>query len=78
MAGRLALHFDEEGDVLDISIGRPRKAITKELEHDLAVRIDPRTKEVIGFTILNFTKRFKISKGRHEFRLPIVAKVASH
>jgi len=57
--------------VLDIAIGKPEKAISRELENDIVVRIDPKTKEIVGFTILNFEKRFE-HKARSE-TLPITA-----
>ena len=57
MAKELIFAFDKEGDVLDISIGKPRPAISRETKDDLVIRLDPKTKKIIGFTILNFTKR---------------------
>ena len=55
----LRFFFDKEGDTLDISIGNPTDAVSRELENDIVVRIDPATKKIIGFTILNFEKRFR-------------------
>jgi hypothetical protein len=48
--------------VLDITIGKPRKAVVKELKNDVAVRCDPETGEIVGIVILNFLKRFKTKK----------------
>jgi uncharacterized protein YuzE len=62
MEEKIIFWFDEKGDVLDISIGKPKKAISKELGEDIIVRVDPKEKSVVGFTILNFTKRFEKSK----------------
>jgi len=59
MADTLRFAYDREGDILDIAIGRPRKAISREIEDDFFVRLDPKSKRVIGFSILNFTKWFK-------------------
>lgn len=56
---RLKFFFDKKGDALDIAIGKHEKAISRELENDIVVRIDPKTKEIVGFTILNFEKRFE-------------------
>lgn len=67
--------FDKEGDVLDISIGKPKKAISKELGEDIVARIDPKNKEVIGFTILNFTKRFEKLKDVKKIDMPLKAKI---
>jgi uncharacterized protein YuzE len=52
----LRFSYDKEGDILDISVGAPRAAISNEVADDFFVRIDPKTNEVIGFCILNFEK----------------------
>jgi len=62
MEKRLKMFFDKEGDVLDITIGDPREAISKEVGDDILIRVDPKTSEVLGITILNFEKRFEQTK----------------
>ncbi|VVB96320.1 Uncharacterised protein [uncultured archaeon] len=74
MEKKLKVFFDKEGDVFDIAIGRPKGAISKEIGNDIIMRIDPKTKEIVGFTILNFEKRFEHMK-RSE-TLPITATFA--
>lgn len=64
MEKRLIFSFDKEGDVLDVSIGSPKKAISRELKDDFFVRLDPKTKKVVGFSILNFESWFKNEKDR--------------
>jgi len=59
MEKKLKFFFDKKGDILDIAIGKPKAAISKEIDNNIVVRIDPQTKEVVGFTILNFEKRFE-------------------
>lgn len=59
MAEALTFSYDKEGDILDISLGRPRQAISREIEDDVFVRLNPKSRKVIGFSILNFTKWFK-------------------
>ena len=54
----LFFFYDKEGDILDISIGKPVKATSEELGDDIVQRIDKSTKQIVGFTILNFEKRF--------------------
>ncbi len=71
MGKKLKFFFDKKGDVLDIAIGKPREAISREIGNDIVVRIDPKTKEIVGFTILNFEKRFE-HKEKGE-TLPITA-----
>ena len=60
----LRFSFDKEADVLDISIGKPKKAISREIEDDFFVRVDPKTDKVVGFSILNFEKWFKTDKDK--------------
>ncbi|MCK4798230.1 MAG: DUF2283 domain-containing protein, partial [Spirochaetes bacterium] len=55
----LKFFFDKQGDSLDIAIGEPEKAISKEIGNDIVMRVEPETGEVVGFTILNFEKRFE-------------------
>lgn len=59
MEKRLTFSFDKEGDILDISIGKPKKVISREVDDDFFVRVDPKTKKVVGFSIINFEKWFK-------------------
>ena len=60
----LRFSFDKEADVLDISIGNPKKAISREIEDDFFVRFDPKTQKVVGFSILNFEKWFISAKNK--------------
>jgi len=59
MEKKLKFFFDKKGDVLDIAIGEPKEAVSKEIGNDVVMRIDPKTNEIVGFTILNFEKRFE-------------------
>ncbi len=68
---RLNFSYDKDGDVLDISIGKPTKAISNELSDDFFNRIHPKTKKIVGFSILNFKKRSSKNKG--EITVPIQA-----
>lgn len=68
---KLNFMFDEEGDVLDISIGKPVQAISNEIADDFFVRVHPRTKKIVGFSILNFKKNSKLHHG--ELTVPIQA-----
>jgi uncharacterized protein YuzE len=60
--GKMKLLFDEKGDVFDITVGRARKTVTKELKNDTAIRVDPENGEIVGIVILNFVKRFRAKK----------------
>ena len=58
MEKKLTFSYDKDGDVLDIFIGKPQKAVSKEISEDFFIRMEPKTKEIIGFMVLNFEKRF--------------------
>ena len=58
MAKRLTFFFDREADILYLSVGKPRPALSKEVGDDIVLRVDPKTHRVVGCTILNLTKRF--------------------
>jgi len=50
--------YDKDSDVMDISLGKPKVAISEEVDDDIVVRIDPNSREIIGFTIINFVSVF--------------------
>ncbi len=49
--------YDEEADVLYISLGKPEPAEGVDIGEGIIVRIKPETKEVVGLTIIGFSKR---------------------
>lgn len=53
----LTWEYDEEGDVLYISVGEPRPAVTIDLGESMLARYDEKKKEVVGITILNVRRR---------------------
>lgn len=53
----MQLAYDHEADVLYISTGEPRRAISREMGDDVLVRIDPDTGQIVGLTILNLSTR---------------------
>ncbi len=62
MGKEMRMSYDEEGDILDVSIGAPAEAISREVEDDFFVRVSPGTGDVVGFSIINFKKWFKDEK----------------
>lgn len=52
------LFYDSEGDVLYLSVGEPRPAVSQELGDDILLRVDPETNEIVGLTVLNLSARF--------------------
>ena len=57
----MQLAYDQEADVLYVSIGDPRPAISRELGDDVLLRVDPETGEVVGLTVLNLSSRDNLS-----------------
>jgi len=53
----MQLAYDREADVLYLSVGEPRRAISREVGDDVLMRIDPDTGAVVGLTILNLSTR---------------------
>jgi len=52
------MYYDTETDVLYLSIGDPRPAVTEEAGDDVLLRLDLKTGAIIGLTMLNFSARF--------------------
>jgi uncharacterized protein YuzE len=53
----MQLAYDRKADVLYLSVGEPRPAISREVGDDLLLRIDARTGEIVGLTVLNLSTR---------------------
>lgn len=72
---KLYYYYDKEADVAYLSQGKPSvKDITQETDSDVVLRINPKTRAVRGFTILNFSKR---NTGKTPMSLPITMLLAS-
>jgi uncharacterized protein YuzE len=49
--------YDEEADVLYLSIGEPRPAVGVDIGEGVVVRYDEGNREVVGLTILGLRER---------------------
>jgi uncharacterized protein YuzE len=65
----LRVWFDPEGDLLEVELGKPKKGFFKDMGEDVFLRVDMKG-NVLGFAILNATKRMKKLR---EVELPIRA-----
>jgi uncharacterized protein YuzE len=74
MGKEIRMVYDDQGDILDVSLGEPVEAISREIEDDFFLRIKSDTGEVVGFSILNFRKWFKDAKDIKV--LPVKAELA--
>jgi len=71
---KLYYSYDKDADTVYFSKGKPSsKDHSEETSDDVVLRVDQKTKEIRGFTILNFTKRTKGSLS--PIQLPIEAEL---
>ena len=65
----MRIYYDEEGDFLEIGIGKPHKTeYTDEIKKDIFITRDEKTDEIKSIGILNFKKR---SKNLKELNIPV-------
>lgn len=57
MKGPLRVHYDEGGDFLEISAGKPSKCYASEVQPGVFLRKDEKTDEVKSVGIMSFKKR---------------------
>ena len=58
MRKEVQFHYDREADVLYLSVGKSQRAKTIEMGEDFVLRLHPKTAEVVGITIINFSRHF--------------------
>lgn len=56
---KMSFSYDKKADVLYLSVGKPKKSLSREIEDGVVLRFDPKSKEVSGLTILDFEARFQ-------------------
>ncbi len=59
---KVNMHYNEEGDVLEVCIGKPTESYFEEIDNGFFERIDRKTGEQRGFIILSFKKKIMKSK----------------
>ena len=67
---QLTVSYDKNADVLYITEGNPQEAIGEMMADGVIVRRDLKTKEIVGFTIVDFTEHFTSAKPQ---RIPLKA-----
>lgn len=53
----LKFNYDDEADVLYAFFGKPRAALSEEIDEGVAIRKDPYTNEIVGFVVVDYMKR---------------------
>jgi uncharacterized protein YuzE len=67
MRNKVQFHYDREADVLYLSIGKPQRAKTIEIGDDFVLRLHPKSGQVVGLTIIAFSKHFpQLRPGRYD------------
>jgi len=70
------IHYDEEGDLLELRMGEPTDAYYKDLGDDVFERIDSKTGELKGLAIFNFKRRNE-KQASIDLELPVKIKPAN-
>lgn len=53
-----SISYDREADVFYLNFCKGRKGVAEEIDSGVYARYDAETHELIGLTILNFSKKF--------------------
>lgn len=72
MVKNIIFDYDQEADVLYVTFGKPREAIVEE-KGNIGIRIDEKTNEIVGLTIIEFLKTFKQKHAPINISAPKVA-----
>lgn len=60
MTNPLRVHYDEEGDFLEIAAGAPTVCYAEEIQPGIFLRRDEKTNEVKSIGIVGFKKRARV------------------
>lgn len=58
MKNKVSISYDKEADVVYIGFGEAVRAVGEEIKEGIFARYDPVSNELVGLTILNFSKKF--------------------
>lgn len=56
---KIEFDYDKDVDVMYIVFSKPKDAIAEEISRNVFVRFEPKTKKVVGVTIIGFSKFLK-------------------
>ena len=71
MGKALIYSYDKRRDVLYVSVGQPREAISREVQPGIFVHRHSRTRQVVGYALLDFQRR--ASRTGKKVRTPAIA-----
>jgi len=64
MERKIQIAYDKDADVVHITFANV-KAEAEEIDDGIFARYDPKTKELVGFTITNFSRKFAQNQGNN-------------
>lgn len=56
---KINFHYDKKSDVLYANIGHPKPSTSIEKGNGTLIEVDPFSKEIVGFTVIDYMKRIK-------------------
>ena len=59
MAENIKISYYKPSDELNIILDEPKDSVLSEISDEIYLRLNPKTNEVLGLTILNFEERLK-------------------
>ena len=62
--------YDREADVIYLFKDKPRRGRSAEIDTDFILRLAPETGEVVGLTIVDFSRHFPAFRSTGKKRLP--------
>lgn len=69
MEKKISISYDKDVDTMYLSFGNPTNAVSEEIENGIFARFDPDTEELLGFTVINFLKKFGLQP--KEISIPV-------
>jgi hypothetical protein len=54
----LKLAYDQENDIVYVSLGEPKEAICETLDNGVVIKRDPHTRQVVGLILLDVSRTF--------------------
>ncbi len=60
MQKKISISYDKEADVMYLNFDEQVEAVGEEIEEGVFARYNPKTDELAGLTIVNFSKKFGV------------------
>lgn len=71
MEKTLNYSYNDKSDELNISFGKPKESILLEVGDEYYLKVDPKTREACGITVLHLRERAKKYKKEYVYSLPL-------